>query len=161
MHLASMYSSVIPTSMAAAPASSTTSSSSSSSSGTSSSNGLDPTFMSLLLAELQSQDPTSPMDTTAMVGQMVSLNQLDELMSIQSILQNSLGSGATATTAPTTSNQAASSLGAPTTAAANSAQSTYSPLATTAPFSNAQSTYSLLGGATAPLTSTQYMNGAN
>jgi len=54
--------------------------------------------MSLLLTELKSQDPTAPMDTTAMVGQMVSLNQLDQLMSIQSILQNSLGSGATATT---------------------------------------------------------------
>jgi flagellar basal-body rod modification protein FlgD len=72
--------------------------------------------MTLLLTELQSQDPTAPMDTTAMVGQMVSLNQLDQLMSIQSILQNSLGSGATATTSST-------------------------PAVTTAPISNTQATY--------------------
>jgi len=70
-------------------------------SGDNTKSGLDSTFMSLLLAELQCQDPTAPMDTTAMVGQMVSLNQLNELISIQSILQNSLGS---ATTASNTNN---------------------------------------------------------
>jgi flagellar basal-body rod modification protein FlgD len=118
--------------------------------------------MSLLLAELQTQDPTAPMDTTAMVGQMVSLNQLDELMSIQSILQNSLGSGATGTTAPTGANQTTNSSGSATGASSNAAQSANSMLAaTTAPFSNAQSTYSSVAGTTAPITSTQSTNGAN
>jgi flagellar basal-body rod modification protein FlgD len=40
------------------------------------------TFLSLLTKELQNQDPTAPMDSTAMVGQMISLNQLDQLIAI-------------------------------------------------------------------------------
>jgi flagellar basal-body rod modification protein FlgD len=44
--------------------------------------GLGSTFLKLLSQELQNQDPTSPMDPTAMVGQMISLNQLDQLISI-------------------------------------------------------------------------------
>jgi len=40
------------------------------------------TFLSLLSSELQNQDPTAPVDSTAMVGQMISLNQLDQLISI-------------------------------------------------------------------------------
>jgi flagellar basal-body rod modification protein FlgD len=40
------------------------------------------TFLNLLVQELQNQDPTDPMDSTAMVGQMISLNQLDQLVSI-------------------------------------------------------------------------------
>lgn len=72
-------------------ASSTTAPSGSSSLGS----GLDTTFMTLLMAELKSQDPTAPMDTTAMVGQMVSLNSLNELIGIHQLLQNGL-SGTTA-----------------------------------------------------------------
>lgn len=52
----------------------------------SSAQGLDSSFMTLLLAELKSQDPTQPMDATAMVGQMVNLNQLNELIQIRQIL---------------------------------------------------------------------------
>lgn len=48
---------------------------------------LDVSFLNLLITELQSQDPTSPMDATQMVGQMVSLNQLDQLIAIHQILQ--------------------------------------------------------------------------
>jgi flagellar basal-body rod modification protein FlgD len=56
-------------------------------SGTSSSannaaSGLGSTFLNLLAQELQNQDPTAPVDSTAMVGQMISLNQLDQLISI-------------------------------------------------------------------------------
>jgi flagellar basal-body rod modification protein FlgD len=36
----------------------------------------------LLAQELQNQDPTAPVDPTAMVGQMISLNQLEQLISI-------------------------------------------------------------------------------
>jgi hypothetical protein len=35
---------------------------------------LGTTFLSLLAQELQNQDPTAPVDPTAMVGQMISLN---------------------------------------------------------------------------------------
>lgn len=113
----------IPTAMTATSAPSTTTSTSTSSSSASTNS----TFMTLLLTELQSQDPTAPMDTTAMVGQMVSLNQLDQLMSIQSILQNSLGSGATA-----------ASSGIPT---ATDAIARSTPPATASPISNTQTTY--------------------
>lgn len=40
------------------------------------------TFLQLLTQELQNQDPTAPMDSTQMVGQMISLNQLQQLSSI-------------------------------------------------------------------------------
>lgn len=118
--------------------------------------------MSLLLAELQSQDPTAPMDTTAMVGQMVSLNQLDELMSIQSILQNSLGSGGTATTDPTsgtTSSSSDSQVGAA--AAKSNPQAINSAaMVTPTPISNAQSTYAMIAGMY-PTASTNSINGVN
>jgi len=45
------------------------------------------TFLQLLVTELQSQDPTSPMDATTMVGQMLSMNQLNELIAINQTLQ--------------------------------------------------------------------------
>lgn len=44
------------------------------------------TFLNLLVKELQHQDPSAPMDSTAMVGQMISLNQLDQLISINQLL---------------------------------------------------------------------------
>jgi flagellar basal-body rod modification protein FlgD len=72
-----------------------TGSSSTSSTGTSSSD-LQTTFLNLLVTELQNQDPTSPVDPTQMVSQMVSLNQLDQLISINQTLSN-LSSGVTST----------------------------------------------------------------
>lgn len=81
-------------------ASSSTSTSSSSSSNSSTS--LQTEFLNLLVTELQNQDPTSPVDPTAMVGQMVSLNQLDQLISINQVLQQSLSSSpGSGTTSPT------------------------------------------------------------
>jgi flagellar basal-body rod modification protein FlgD len=66
---------------------SNTASGSSSTSGTgTSSSSLQETFLNLLVTELQNQDPTAPVDPTEMVGQLVSLNQLDQLISINSIL---------------------------------------------------------------------------
>ena len=62
-------------------ASAATSTSSSNSDG-----GLGATFLSLLAQELQNQDPTAPVDPTAMVGQMISLNQLQQLININQTL---------------------------------------------------------------------------
>jgi len=63
---------------------------SSSGGGTSSSqtsgSDLQSTFLNLLVTELQNQDPTTPVDPTQMVGQMVSLNELDQLISINQTL---------------------------------------------------------------------------
>ena len=50
------------------------------------------TFLTLLVQELQNQDPTAPMDSTQMVGQMISLNQLDQLTSINQVLSDTFGS---------------------------------------------------------------------
>ena len=61
------------------------------------------TFLSLLVDELQNQDPTAPMDSTAMVGQMISLNQLDQLVSINSEL------GASSTSSSSSSGSGSSS----------------------------------------------------
>jgi flagellar basal-body rod modification protein FlgD len=74
------------------------SSASTSGSTTTADGGLGSTFLKLLSQELQNQDPTSPMDPTAMVGQMISLNQLDQLISINQELGVATG-GANATNA--------------------------------------------------------------
>src|SRR5438105_607654 len=56
-----------------------------------SSTNLQDTFLSLLVTELQNQDPTSPVDPTQMVGQMVSLNQLDQLIAMNQTLTSMAG----------------------------------------------------------------------
>jgi len=83
----------------------------SSSTGTNSSNssnsasGLGTTFLSLLAQELQNQDPTAPVDATQMVGQMISLNQLQQLISIN----QAITSAADTTTAASQTAKAAAS----------------------------------------------------
>ena len=64
------------------------------------------TFLTLLTTELQCQDPTSPLDPDEMVGQIVSLNQLDELMQINQTLQsmNAAITGSTASSTTAVSN---------------------------------------------------------
>jgi flagellar basal-body rod modification protein FlgD len=87
-----------------APTTGTTSSSTAS--------GLSSTFLNLLATELQNQDPTAPVDSTAMVGQMISLNQLDQLISINQTVTGSSGTGTTGLVQPaggTASNAALSS----------------------------------------------------
>lgn len=74
-------------------------SSASSSTSTDSVDSLGTTFLSMLVQELQNQDPTQPMDSTAMVGQMISLNQLDQLASINQLLSNEFGSATSTTNA--------------------------------------------------------------
>jgi flagellar basal-body rod modification protein FlgD len=64
----------------------TTGTSSTTSSSSSAASSIGSTFLSLLSTELQNQDPTAPVDSTAMVGQMISLNQLDQLISINQTL---------------------------------------------------------------------------
>src|SRR5271156_1755549 len=66
--------------------------------GTNSSNSstdISSTFLNLLATELQNQDPTAPVDSTAMVGQIISLNQLDQLISINQTVTGSTGTGST------------------------------------------------------------------
>ena len=83
--------------------------SSSSTSLTSGTSDIGTTFLSLLVQELQNQDPTAPMDSTAMVGQMISLNQLDQLTNINQTLTGAYGGTSSTTsssslTSPTLAN---------------------------------------------------------
>ncbi|MGO8790262.1 MAG: flagellar hook capping FlgD N-terminal domain-containing protein [Terriglobia bacterium] len=79
----------------------TGSSTSSSSSSSSDTNGLDPNdFMSLLVAEIQNQDPTQPMDPTTFMSQLVELNQLEQVTDINQVVQQY---APTSTTSGTTS----------------------------------------------------------
>ncbi len=43
-------------------------------------------FMTLLIAQIQAQDPTNPMDPTTFVNQLVSFNTLEQVMQINSTL---------------------------------------------------------------------------
>ncbi len=110
------------------------------------------TFLNLLVKELQNQDPSAPMDSTAMVGQMISLNQLDQLIAINQAVtpttstSTGTGTGAVGTTAGSasavaarnallaslSSAQAAAPGSLPSGAAALSAQSTLSAAAASA-----------------------------
>jgi flagellar basal-body rod modification protein FlgD len=66
--------------------------SSSSASSSSSDNGLNPnSFLTLLTAQLQAQDPLSPMDPSQMVDQLTQINSLQQLIQIQSDLQSFMG----------------------------------------------------------------------
>ena len=62
---------------------------------------LGSTFLSLLTQELKNQDPTAPVDSTQMVGQMISLNELDQTASINQLLNSTLGSGTSSTSTGT------------------------------------------------------------
>lgn len=73
---------------------------------------LSSTFLQLLTQELQNQDPTAPMDSTQMVGQMISLNQLEQLASINQTLTKSTGAAAGTSTGAGTASAASASAAA-------------------------------------------------
>jgi flagellar basal-body rod modification protein FlgD len=56
-------------------------------------------FLTLLTAQLKSQDPTQPQDPTAFVGQLVQFNSLEQLLQIRDLLQQSLGQSTGSTSA--------------------------------------------------------------
>ena len=74
----------------------------SSSNSSSGSNDLNPnSFITLLTAQLQAQDPLNPMDPSQMVDQLTEVNSLQQLIQIQSDLQQALN--LPQATTPTTS----------------------------------------------------------
>ncbi len=58
-------------------------------------------FLTLLVAQLQNQDPLQPTDPTQFVGQLVQFNQLEQTIEIRQILQNIAGVQATPGTSGT------------------------------------------------------------
>jgi flagellar basal-body rod modification protein FlgD len=125
---------------------------------------LQDTFLNLLVTELQNQDPTSPVDPTQMVGQMVSLNQLNQLMAINSTLSGMASGNTSAATSPTGSTATAQvasgaasgsgSTSAPRVAAASTSTQTQ-PAYTAADATAMMNLYgSVASAATVPTTST-------
>jgi len=115
--------------MALTPAATTQAASSNSDTSTSiqNANDAEQTFIKLLVTELQSQDPTSPMDPTQMVGQMFQMNQLQQLIEINQTLSTALfgapSAASTSTAVPSNSGATPSQAAtAPTQAAASYAQ---------------------------------------
>jgi len=58
-------------------------------------------FMTLLVAEIQNQDPTQPMDPTTFMSQLVQLNQLEQLTDINQVAQQYAKNSNTSGTTPT------------------------------------------------------------
>ncbi len=57
------------------------------------------TFLTLLMAQLKTQDPLSPMDPNQMVTQLVQFNSLGQLMSIRQLLEQQTPAAQSATAA--------------------------------------------------------------
>jgi flagellar basal-body rod modification protein FlgD len=60
-------------------------------------------FMTLLIAELQNQDPTQAMDPTTFMSQLVQINQLEQVMQINQTIQQLSNSAPSATSSNATS----------------------------------------------------------
>jgi flagellar basal-body rod modification protein FlgD len=56
-------------------------------------------FMTLLVAEIQNQDPTQPLDPTTFMGQLVQLNTLEQTMQINQVVQQYAQPAITSTSA--------------------------------------------------------------
>ena len=77
-------------------------SSSNSNNSTASTDGMNPNdFMTLLVAEIQNQDPTQPMDPTTFMSQLVQLNQLEQVSDINQVVQQFAGTTTTSGSTPT------------------------------------------------------------
>ena len=85
----------VATGQANAPAATTTSSSATGS-GSSTTIGAND-FLTLLVTEMQNQDPTAATDPNAYVNQLVSINSLEQLISINQNLSSALGTGSGST----------------------------------------------------------------
>ena len=80
----------------------TNASNSASTSSSTSTNAINPNdFMTLLVAEIQNQDPTQPMDPTTFMSQLVQLNQLEQVTDINQVVQRYAASATTSGTTPT------------------------------------------------------------
>jgi flagellar basal-body rod modification protein FlgD len=68
-----------------------------------SNNQLGPnSFITLLTAQLQAQDPLNPMDPSQMVDQLTQINSLQQLVQIQTDLQQMMGQTPATTQTPST-----------------------------------------------------------
>jgi flagellar basal-body rod modification protein FlgD len=76
-------------------------------------------FLQLLVAQLQNQDPTSPVDPSQFVGQLAQFSELSEVTSIYTLLQgfapasSGTGTGSSGSTSPTSGNLIAAATNSP------------------------------------------------
>jgi len=89
------------------PTTSGTTSSSTSSASSTGSLANESTFLQLLMAQVQNQDPTNPADPAQFVGELVSFSQLEQLLGINQGVQ-SLVTNSTPTTSTNNSSSPAS-----------------------------------------------------
>jgi flagellar basal-body rod modification protein FlgD len=68
--------------------------------------GNEGTFLQLLVAQIQNQDPTAPMDSSTFLTQLAEFSQLEQLIAIQHDVQeldpSTTGAASTTGTTPTT-----------------------------------------------------------
>ncbi len=99
--------------MAASPAATgSTGSTSSTDSGDSSSSTISANdFLTLLVTEMQNQDPTADTDPNEYINQLVQVNSLEQLISINQNLSTALGDSGSSSSASTSSSQASTAPG--------------------------------------------------
>ena len=89
--------SLFPAATTAAPTTSTSSSNNSTSSAETANQLTGNSFIQLLTAQLQAQDPTNPLDPTTFVTELVQFNQLQQLIDINQTLSSAAGSAQSGT----------------------------------------------------------------
>jgi flagellar basal-body rod modification protein FlgD len=99
-------------------ASSTSSTSSSSTSSTISAND----FLTLLVTEMQNQDPTSTADPNEYINQLVNVNSLEQLVNINQTLTTAYGSSSSSTSTSSAANAAQAAAATPQTGTAAALQ---------------------------------------
>jgi flagellar basal-body rod modification protein FlgD len=126
--------------MAVNPATATTGTASTTT-GLPSGQSLNNMFLQLLVAQLQNQDPTAPVDPSQFVGQLAQFSELSEVTSIYTLLQHE--APATPSTGTSGGTAGTSSSANPGAAAAAATQAALSPLAAALPaaVSNAATTF--------------------
>ena len=67
--------------------------------------GNENTFLQLLVAQIQNQDPTQPIDSTTFLTQLASFSQLEQLIGIRQDVGQLDPTSATTSTDPTSSTQ--------------------------------------------------------
>ena len=63
--------------------------------------GNETTFLQLLVAQIQNQDPTQPMDSSTFLTQLASFSQLEQLIGIRQDTDTLSGTGSTSGTSTT------------------------------------------------------------
>lgn len=123
------------------PLTATPSASSANSSTTASTSSTDPlasesTFLTLLVSQLQNQDPLSPTDSTEFVSQLTSYSQLEQLIGIHQNTTTLAGASSTGSTATGTTTTGTTTSGTTTSGTTTSGTNTTGTTPTTSTSGN-------------------------